>query len=114
MKSPNFTYINAMKKIKQDVKQLGYSDPIFLGTGANSTISIQTNWLGIHGTKGQTWHTNKYNPNFLITQIELDENGSYSQSLKEFYDIKEISSYDVLNNYSTDSPIWLYELIYKE
>lgn len=111
MRSPEFSFINMAHGIQRVVENTNHNDQdvILLGDIANS-ISLVTGIPSInttHGTQELSWKLVNYRPKYYVA---LGEKKSIIKTIKKYFNIEELSTYNVYNNYYQGKVVHFYRL----
>lgn len=111
--SPQYSFLNMCQDIRGRVAPKSDQRVVLLGHLANS-ISLVTEIPSIntvYGTQDLRWKLFRYKPTYYVS-LGIEE--KVIKVIKETYDMKQLSTYDVFNNYYGGQKVYFYEIIKQE
>lgn len=110
LRTPSFSFVNMARDVKEIVTnhRPGDRDAILLGDMANS-ISLETRIRSINvaGTRTIDWKIERYRPEYYLS---LGARSDVIELLNMEYDLKQVSAWDVFDNYYDGKKVFLFEL----
>ncbi len=107
-----FTFKNALVAIETQIAMDTVTAPIIMGQMAN-TVGLQGPYITINDVYSTMPFQEKikvFQPGYYVSLGEMVGNPTVSQSIFEYYDIDQVASFDVYNNYYSGEKVYLYKL----